>query len=236
MAGLFTRKKIRLQINLGEKLTLARKRKNVNLEEAERDTKIAMKYIYALEHSKYDELPADVYVYGFLNRYANYLEIKTDEVIKMFDDEKRIFDSVKSIKRHSDQENKNLIKPKPDEKWLKTPKFFITPELVISVCVGGLVVCLLGYIWFQVKSFAAAPPLEIKNQDAEIVVSIDNLNISGATDPGATLTINGEAVSISADGNFSEDIQLVKGINKIEIIAKNKTNKETKKTIQVLSK
>ena len=238
MNNIFTRKKIRVERNLGDKLKTARKKKEVDFEEAEADTKIAMKYLSALEHSKFDQLPADVYVYGFLNRYADYLGLKKDEIVKIYQNEKNVFDSVKNIKirKHSDQENKNLLKPKPDEKLLKTPKFFITPELAIGFFVTIIVVGLLGYIWFQVKGFAAAPPLEVKNPDAEIVVSLEKINITGKTDITASLSINNQAVAVDTEGNFSEEVQLSKGVNSIEIVARNKANKETKKTIQVLSK
>lgn len=236
MAGLFTRKKIRSSKSLAEKLKIARKRKEINLEEAERETKISMGYLFALEHSQYDKLPADVYVYGFLCRYAEFLGLEKEKILSQYREEKKIADSIRSIKKHPDQENKNLIKPKPSEKWLKTPRFFITPELVIGLCVTLLVAGLLGYIWFQVKSFAAAPPLELKNPEAEIVVSMDSITIEGETDSGANLCINDEPVAIQADGSFVQEVQLVEGVNTIEIIARNKANKETKKIIQVLSK
>lgn len=233
---LFTRKKIRLSKNLGEKLRLQRKRKNVDLSDAEAETKIAMKYLAAIEHSEYDKLPADVYVYGFLERYAIYLGLNKDVILGMYRDEKKIFNSVKNIKKHTDQKNANLIKPKPNEKWLKTSRFIVTPELVIGFFVAVVVIGLLGYIWFQVKSFAAAPPLELRNAEAEIVVSTNKIVVSGTTDAQASLDINNQSIAINTDGSFSQEVQLNKGINTIEIVAKNKANKETKKTIQILSK
>jgi len=236
MSIIFTKKKIKLQKFLGERLRNARKRKDVNLEQAEKDTKIAMKYLHALESSHYEKLPADVYVYGFLARYADYLGLKKEEIIGNYQDEKRYYYSIKSIKKHSGLEKKNLIKPEPEGKWLKGPKYYITPELAIGITVAVVVIGLLGYIWFQVKSFAAAPPLEINNQQAEIVVSMDNITISGKTDSTANLNINGEAVAVEPDGSFSEEIQLEKGINTVEISAKNKAQKETTKTIQILCK
>lgn len=236
MNNIFTRKKIRLPKNLGEKLRLQRKRKGVDLSDAEADTKISMKYLAALEHSEYDKLPADVYVYGFLERYAAYLGLDKKTIMELYRGEKEIYNSVKSIKKHPDQENVNLIKPKPDEKWLKAPRFVITPEFAIGFFVAIIVTGLLGYIWFQVKSFAAPPPLEIKNSQAEIIIFVDNIVISGITDPQATLDINSQNVAINADGSFAQEVQLSKGINTIEIVAKNKANKETKKTVQILSK
>lgn len=236
MVALFTKKKIRLGKSLADKLISARKRKNVNLEEAERETKITLKYLFALEHGQYNQLPAEVYVSGFLSRYCDYLGLDKNKVLTQYHDERKIADSINILKKKREPENKNLIKPELSQKWLKTPRFFITPELVIGLVVTLMVVTLLGYIWLQVKSFAAAPPLQIKNPDAEIIISMESITINGITDSGASLFINNEPVSIKSDGSFSQEVKLVKGINTINIVAKNKANKETSKTIQILSK
>jgi len=236
MTALFSKKKICSSRSLPEKLRIARKKMDINLEEAEKETKIPMKYLHALEHAEYNNLPADIYVLGFLKRYGNFLGMKQD-IVKQYRDEKAIACSVSNLKnKFIKEEKKTLIRPEPSMKWLNSPRFFLTPELVISVCVTIAVVGLLGYIWFQVKSFAAAPPLELSNNNAEIVVSMDSINIEGKTDSGAILTINNEPVGVSADGSFSQQIQLSKGVNTIQILARNKANKETEKTIQILNK
>ena len=51
---------------MGETLQLARERKGVDLYRAERDTKIRLHYLAALEDGDWDELPAPVYTKGFL--------------------------------------------------------------------------------------------------------------------------------------------------------------------------
>ena len=232
----FSRKKIRQHRGLAERLTRARKRKCVNLEIAERETKVAMKHLYALEHAEYENLPADIYVIGYLKRYAEYLEISPDDVVRMFKEEKKIHESMKLIKKHPDQKSKDDIKVKTSEKITSVPKFYLSPELTTGIIITAIVSLLLGYIWFQVKSFAAAPPLEVQNSDAEIVVDQETIVIEGKTDNGADVTINGEAVSVMPDGEFKQEIRLETGINKVEIIAKNKAQKETTKTIQILSK
>ncbi|OGD66001.1 hypothetical protein A3F08_01040 [Candidatus Berkelbacteria bacterium RIFCSPHIGHO2_12_FULL_36_9] len=233
MTAFFTKKKIRLEKSYAQKLISARKKANLNLEDVEKETKISMKYLFALEYAQYDKLPADVYVVGFLKRYADFLKIKND-LVKQYLAEKNIAKTVSFLGTKSVSEN--VVKLEPSKKLQSMPKFFITPELVISFCIGVVVIGLLGYIWFQVKSFAAAPPLELKNEAAEIVISMETINIEGKTDSGAILTINGQPVAVDSNGNFVQIVQLIKGINTIEIIAKNKADKETKKVIQILSK
>src|SRR5258707_667736 len=61
---------------VGETLQQARERKGVDLYRAERDTKIRLRYLSALEDGDYAELPAPVYTKGFLRNYAIYLGLE----------------------------------------------------------------------------------------------------------------------------------------------------------------
>ena len=72
---------------VGETLQLARERKGVDLYRAERDTKIRLRYLSALEDGAYDELPPPVYTKGFLRNYAIYLGLDPDEILERWRDE-----------------------------------------------------------------------------------------------------------------------------------------------------
>src|SRR5687768_18406327 len=67
--------------SLPERLYAARERKGVDLYRAERDTKIRVRYLAALERGDYRELPGAVYTKGFLRNYALYLGLDPDEVL-----------------------------------------------------------------------------------------------------------------------------------------------------------
>src|SRR5918993_3733150 len=68
---------------IGTSLREARVRQGVDLLEAERSTKIRSKYLRALEDERFELLPAQTYVKGFLRSYADYLgldgELYVDE-------------------------------------------------------------------------------------------------------------------------------------------------------------
>ena len=70
--------------SLPERLYAARERKGVDLYRAERDTKIRARYLAALEHGDYAELPGAVYTKGFLRNYALYLALDPDEVVRQW--------------------------------------------------------------------------------------------------------------------------------------------------------
>ncbi len=58
---------------IGSSLKAARLRQGVELPEAEAATKIRAKYLRALEDERFEVLPAQTYVKGFLRAYADYL-------------------------------------------------------------------------------------------------------------------------------------------------------------------
>ena len=80
---------------IGNSLREARARHQIALGQAEQATKIRGKYLRALEEERFDLLPAETYVKGFLRTYADYLgldgQLYVDEYNSRFviDDEWR---------------------------------------------------------------------------------------------------------------------------------------------------
>ena len=60
---------------IGNSLREARLRQGIDLARAEDDTKIRTKYLQALEDERFEVLPAETYVKGFLRTYAEYLRL-----------------------------------------------------------------------------------------------------------------------------------------------------------------
>jgi cytoskeleton protein RodZ len=58
---------------IGNSLREARTRRGVELAQAEQTTKIRGKYLRALEEDRFDVLPSETYVKGFLRTYADFL-------------------------------------------------------------------------------------------------------------------------------------------------------------------
>lgn len=233
MNMIFATKKISQKRTLGKTLSLTRKKKGISIEKAETDTKIRYKFINALEDADYKNMPPDVYNMGFLERYCEYLGLDKEKCLIQYKDEKELYEQMhKKYFYFSDK--KKLINPGNPEKFTQKLKFVVTPQIFITSFIVILVIGILGYIWFQVKSFAAAPPLEVDNPAEQIIVSMNSIEIKGKTDPTVTLNINGRAIGINEDGSFVQTIELNEGINNIEIKANNKANKVTIKNIKVL--
>src|SRR5215210_6299561 len=70
--------------SLPDRLAAAREHKGVDLVRAERDTKIRVRYLSALERGDYRDLPGAVYTKGFLRNYAIYLGLDPEDVLRQW--------------------------------------------------------------------------------------------------------------------------------------------------------
>ncbi len=227
VAAGFTRTSIESVTTLGQRFGQARQAKEASLADAELATKVSGKYLTALEAGRYHELPADVYVVGFVRRYATWLELDSTEAVQQYRAE-RLRAVAAAPKRH-------VTSPVRSIQPLAMTRVFITPERFLGLAVSAFLLLFVGYLWFQVKSFAAAPPLDLTSAVDNQIVKVDTLTLAGSTDANAKLAINGEMVPVDQTGKFTATIRLVDGVNTIELRAQNRTEKETVKVLKVLA-
>jgi cytoskeletal protein RodZ len=203
--------------SLPERLLAARERKGVDLNRAERDTKIRARYLQALEHGDYRELPGAVYTKGFLRNYALYLGLDPEEVLLQWKHER----------------GDATI---PAEPVLAVPKPIAAPRQGLTfspvVVVAALLTVLIGvfavYIGIQLVRFAKPPTLAVTNP-SQFVIDVPEetttYTLRGTSIPGATVTITAagrdEPYRVSADaaGKWSEDVDLRRGRNQFDITA-----------------
>jgi cytoskeletal protein RodZ len=229
VAAGFTRTQVTQVTSLGDRLRAARALKRASLGDAELATSVATKYLRALEQGHLADLPAEVYVVGFLRRYARWLALDPTEVITAYRQEVAL---AAATRPHTVLSRSQLVRPLQP---LVSRPILMTPERFVGVAVSVGVLLVIGYVWFQVKSFAAAPPLDVATAVDNQVVSVDTLTLAGSTDAAATLVINGQTVPVDPTGRFSATIRLVDGVNTIELRAQNRTDKETVKVLKVLA-
>ena len=67
---------------IGVTLRSARIQRGLSIEQVAQDTRISARFIEALEDEAFDELPAPVYVRGFLRSYANYLKVEANPLLE----------------------------------------------------------------------------------------------------------------------------------------------------------
>jgi len=70
---------------LGSLLREAREAKGLTLSEAQQTTRINSKYLQALEEGRYDQLPTQVHVRGYLRNYAKYLMLDPNPLLERYE-------------------------------------------------------------------------------------------------------------------------------------------------------
>jgi cytoskeletal protein RodZ len=217
--------------SLPERLLAAREHKGVDLYRAERDTKIRARYLQALEHGEYRELPGAVYTKGFLRNYALYLGLDPEDVLRQWKNERG--DAAVPAEPV-------LAIPKP----LAAPRQGLTfsPVIVIAALLTVLIGVFAVYVGVQLVRFAKPPTLAVTNpSQAVIVVPEDTTSytLRGTSIAGATITITAAGrdepyrVSADATGRWSKDVDLRRGRNQFDIDA---VDPETGKTAETTAR
>ena len=72
--------------NFGSSLKHERELRGVPLEEISRITKIHIRYLQALEDNRFDELPSEVFIKGYIRSYANIIGSDADEMLNSYEE------------------------------------------------------------------------------------------------------------------------------------------------------
>jgi hypothetical protein len=203
---------------VGEALQAARERKGVDLYRAERDTKIRLRYLSALEDSDYDELPAPVYVKGFLRNYAIYLGLDPEEVLDRWHDEMETLRTATRV----------AVAPPPMP--LVEPggrRVTITPGMFVGGLVALVIFAFVAFIGLQLLRFVQAPTPVTLTFPANVFSTIDapKVILEGTSGRGAIITIRGSADAVyntnaNDEGAWSREVNLARGTNNFTIVAR----------------
>jgi cytoskeletal protein RodZ len=200
---------------IGETLQLARERKGVDLYRAERDTKIRLRYLSALEDGTYEDLPAPVYTKGFLRNYAIYLGLDPDEILERWRDE---MESLRSVERV-------VVAPPPQPMAAPGRHLTLTPGMLVAGLVALVVVAFIGYLAIQLLRYVETTPVGLTNPPNRFsTIDADKILLEGTSGPGARITIRGPgdtpySTDANQDGEWSREVALAPGRNDFTITA-----------------
>lgn len=199
---------------LAEFLKEKRQNKGLSLNKLSDLTKIQVYCLEALEAGQFEKLPPLVYRTGIFKRIAKFLDINENEIIQMYNNEVQA--TVETT-----------FSDKPAVKLKTNSRFILTPKKLTIFLGGLLLISLVAYLWYQFN-FLVGPPNLAVNPKADMITKQELLELTGKTDSGVGLAINGESVFVSSEGNFSKNIQLANGVNIIEVKATDNLGKTTK--------
>jgi len=197
---------------LGDILRQQRERRSITLDQAAADTRIREKFLKALEDGDYMSLPGAVYTKGFLRNYAEYLDLNTDELIVLFQQERGLTAAPEPARRFQ-----------PMRPIMKRP-FIFTPAVLVPVGVLAAVLLFVGYLYYQFTSFAVAPTLDVTDPPTDAIAQESQFVLKGHTIPNGKVTVQVfpgpltiSDVHLGADGSFSVPLTLTAGANHVVV-------------------
>src|SRR5215213_3256572 len=161
--------------SLPDRLSAARERKGVDLVRAERDTKIRVRYLSALERGDYRDLPGAVYTKGFLRNYAIYLNLDPEDVLRQWRRER------------GDQVGPEpvIVPPRPLEEPSRPLNF--NRSVVVAALLTAGVVLFFVYLGSQLLRYSRPPELAVTTPATAVIeVSEEDTTytLAGTSSPG----------------------------------------------------
>ncbi len=191
--------------------------KGITPVELSRKTGTPENYIEQLISGETDRLPAFPYIRPHLVKIAESLSISPDLLTEKYREEFAAMHSGAGDRLPGNR--------------------FSLPSHRREYLVGGGILVLIVFGFFVSRTgFLGQPHLTIIVPPAEptpFIVSSSTILLSGRTDPGDALLVNGQHVPVATDGSFLKEYQLLPEINIIEFSSKRFLGREIKETRQV---
>jgi len=199
---------------VGEILAEERRKQGRTLEEISQQTKIPIQTLENIEKNRLKALPPATFVKGFIRNYAQELALDADKILAIF-------------RRDNHFEDKNKILPQGITKPLDNG-FSWTPRATAILFSTLVLTIIIGFLFFQVRGYLFAPPLDIKTPKNGELINNLSVEIVGKTIPDATVYIDDQLANLEFNGNFTYNLKLLPGENLIEVKAVNRRGQETK--------
>lgn len=199
---------------IGKILREARETLGLTLEEVERVTRIRTYHLEALEEENFEALPSPVQVRGFLNNYADFLGLNTDEILLQYAESLQL--------QHRTRPAGTLDQPssRPTVQVRSRRPRWLTSDLFISA--GIVLVVLVVLLWGGTR---IAGLVSQSGQAAELTASFEPTTATFSPaplqtiDPSLDATLPASTPITSIDTAIpTPPLQLGSGVN-IRIIA-----------------
>ncbi len=223
---LFAHKKVK-KCTLSARLRTLRTVERLTQEDVAQRAHVRHAYVKALEEGRLDNLPAPVYVRGFLRSIARVLRAHPQQLVTLYERELRI---KTNIKKSGDSV---MVSGHPRRSRVRLYRAVFTPRQFFTGI--GIILAFSGVIYLAnvLHSFVAAPFIVIAMPENGAVIMQDHVTVSGTTDPSAVLLIGDAPVIVGQDGHFETDVYLHDGVNDIVVQATNRFAKTSRRTISI---
>lgn len=127
----------------GQYLRSQRELRQISLEEVAAGTKIGIHLLKALEEERWESLPADVFVKGFIKSYAEYIGLDPEDTLLRYEAIKQ-----KEVPIKDQEQEFNIPRGYSGPLGLESPLFFKLLILIILIILIGF-----GIYFFSTSSF-----------------------------------------------------------------------------------
>jgi cytoskeletal protein RodZ len=198
---------------LGTVLRTAREARFIDLARVERDTKIRVRYLTALEQGDYRDLPGSVYTRGFIRNYGLYLGLDPEYLVDLY-----------RLESGSGVERPTMPSQRRPMAGRQGRSLVVTSGAVAAAILTVLVVAFVVYLVGEFVTFARTPDLRITDPAGDVAAwQGSEYTIRGVTEPNSTVTTDGlrqnPSTTADAQGAFSVLVGLVPGANVITLVA-----------------
>lgn len=191
--------------------------KGFSLEDVEKATKIKKEFLTAIEDGQFHTLPSEAYALGFVKNYAHFLTLPLYRVTALFRREYKTehIPVVPEFRKTQNRFNKRIF---------SNSKFLLAFPAVLIIA---------GFIIFQFGPLFFGPKLIVNSPKNGEVINGTVVEVSGKSDPDASVVINDDEVSVVLTGSFRKSLYVFSGDQKITVTAKNRFGKQTQKVINI---
>lgn len=196
---------------VGEILREARETQHLSTRTVAKNLLLKEEVIFAIEEEDWAKLPEPAYIQGYIKNYAKLLGLDSTRLLALFRGQ---YDARKFAKTIAPRKRRLMF----------TPNLIVPATLALAVAIFTL------YLLFQSTAIAQAPKLEVATPQDDITTTATIIEIAGQTEKDATVSVDGQLISVDEFGNFSHQIALVEGQNIIEVIASKPLSPKTKVT------
>lgn len=111
----------------------------------------------------------------------------------------------------------HTIFPKPK---IRMRDLFVSSRMIGFAGFILFVLLVIGYVVWQASVVSSVPRLSISTPVEGATVDLPRIAISGATDPEALITVNGETAFVDGNGSFQTLVDLPRGLSTIHVEAR----------------
>lgn len=222
MVSGFRKKRINSADKVGEILRTVREEKRLTLASVSAAIRVREDNLHRLEEGYYQDLPADVYVKGFLRSYAEYLGLNVSKILRLYNKERGIQEHLENKQTGGVRQPKKIHSP------------LLIHRLVQTAVIVAIVLAAVFYLVWQFRNFSRNPSLAIEEPANDITVHQEEITFSGTADQEGVLMINGQEVFVDEGGKFQEQIYLQNGLNTITVVVRDRQGRESSLTRKIL--